>query len=294
MRIKRVEAESTADALRLLRAELGENALILSTRTLEGPPRRRVEVVGAVDDPRQPPGPGPLRGAPLSGPLAGGDTELAWPVLDVRHVVCAPSPWDRASRRARRIAFVGPTGAGKTTTLAKVAARARLEHRRRVSLVTIDTYRIGAVPQLASYAQILGVPLTVANSPADLAAALDGAHEADLVYIDTVGRSPFGPGIEGLAPFLERAAADDVCLVLSATTRPSDCLSAAARYARLGPTRLCITKLDETDDRSALPAVSHATRLPLTWLGVGQEVPDDLEEAEPGRLAALLAGGRAA
>lgn len=200
------------------------------------------------------------------------------------------SSWERMPGRARRVAFVGPTGAGKTTTLAKIAARAQLDHGRRVSLITIDTYRIGAVPQLASYAEILGVPLLVAHTPAELARAVEETRDADIVYIDTVGRSPLGGGVEGLGPFLDAAAPDEVCLVLSATTRPADSLRAATSYGRLRPDRLCVTKLDETDDHSTVPLLSEATRLPLSWLGTGQGVPDDLEAAEPARLARLNTG----
>jgi flagellar biosynthesis protein FlhF len=297
MRIKRVEAASVAEALRVLRQELGDNALILHTKTLRGSGvsgffrSPRVEVLGAVDEPRTStpkPLPATARAAAAerfcdSGQGAGRGS-----------VAYAPSAWDRVRGRARRIAFVGPTGAGKTTTLAKVAARAQLEHRRRVNLITIDTYRIGAVPQLASYAAILGVPFEVAETPDDLAGALARAQGSDLVFIDTAGRSPRGRGIDELSPFMERAAADDICLVVGATTRPDDALRAAMDYARLRPNRLCITKLDETDDRGGIPVISRETGLPITWLGVGQEVPDDLEEAEPKRLTAILGANPAA
>jgi flagellar biosynthesis protein FlhF len=209
-------------------------------------------------------------------------------------VACTPACWERNGDRARRIAFVGPTGAGKTTTLAKIAARAQLEHGRRISLITIDTYRIGAVPQLASYAAILGVPLTVAQTPDDLAAALERTADADLVFIDTTGRSPLGGGVDALRPFMERAGADEVYLVVSATTRLTDSLRAAGSFAQLGPNRLCVTKLDETEDHSAVPILSEATALPLTWLGVGQEVPDDLDPADGKRMQAILARSDAA
>lgn len=202
--------------------------------------------------------------------------------------------WSRVARRARRIAFVGPTGAGKTTTLAKLAARAQLDHGCRVGLITIDTYRIGAVPQLGAYADILKVPLEVAHTPEELSHALARLADRDLVFIDTIGRSPLGDGVDALVPFLATAAADEVLLVLSATTRPGDSVRAARSFARLVPNRLVVTKVDETDDYDALTAVARATGLPLTWLGVGQEVPDDLEAATPERVSALLAAGAAA
>jgi flagellar biosynthesis protein FlhF len=209
----------------------------------------------------------------------------------VAGITFAAPEWARAPRRARRVAFVGPTGAGKTTTLAKLAARAQLEHGRRVGLVTIDTYRIGAVPQLAAYAEILRVPLEVAHTPEDLSQALIRLNDRDVVFIDTTGRSPLGAGVDGLVPFMAIAGADEVHLVLSATTRPSDSIRAARSFARLIPNRLVVTKVDETDDHSGLATVAQMTGLPVTWLGVGQEVPDDVQDATPARISALLAAG---
>ena len=368
MRIKRVEAATVAEALRLLRAELGDHALILHTKTLAAPgPFRagRVEVMGAVDEPRgtvPPPAPAPIalpktvreaveaarHRSPEYGPLyrsassdqgVGGLSQKGVAASGAHQSVrsaeygllsrsassdqgvgglsqkgvapVVPSVvgaslvgggasggvelfrYGKVGKRARRVAFVGPTGAGKTTTLAKVAARAQLEHGQRVSLITVDTYRLGAVPQLSSYADILGVPLTVADTPQALAAAVERSRDADLVFIDTAGRSPLGPGVDGLRPFLEHAAADDVCLVVGATTRSTDALRAAASFSRLGPNRLCVTKLDETEERRDIPALSRDTGLALTWLGTGQEVPDDLAEGDPARLEALLAGSAA-
>jgi flagellar biosynthesis protein FlhF len=113
-------------------------------------------------------------------------------------------------------------------------------------------------------------------------------RSADLVLIDTVGRSPLGDGVAGLVPFLERARPDEVHLVVSATTRIADAARAAASYARLGPNRLCVTKLDETDYREGIVLLAQSTGLPLSWLGTGQDVPDDLEAASAVKLAALL------
>jgi flagellar biosynthesis protein FlhF len=373
MRIKRVEADSVADAMRELRRELGEQALILHTKYLQ--PKGvtgwfrspKVEILGAVDEPHlvgaraaaaggeaagtsafariqaeaqataqslmaqtvmAPPAasmmappvaaetalPAPARGAERAPartskksrkaakaapaadiiPVAASDGEPAASALGddaVHGMAFAPPEWARAPRRARRIAFVGPTGAGKTTTLAKLAARAQLEHGRRIGLVTIDTYRIGAVPQLAAYAEILRVPLEVAHTPEDLSQALIRLNDRDVVFIDTIGRSPLGAGVDSLVPFMAIAGADEVHLVLSATTRPADSMRAARSFARLIPNRLVITKVDETEDHSALAAVGQMTGLPITWMGVGQEVPDDLQEATPARVGALLAAG---
>jgi flagellar biosynthesis protein FlhF len=354
MRIKRIEAATVAEAMRQLRAELGDNALILQTKTITAPgvaglfKRTRVELLGAIDEEL----PGslttrasvPTRAGATGEPVTvvhgrHGGFRVSDAATEARHAIAerlrsfraavptaplasyaeaeamlstrrgpagergddgvaasayTPFDWTPLGRRARRVAFVGPTGAGKTTTLAKVAARAQLDHGRRVRLVTIDTYRIGAVPQLASYAEILGIPLTVAHTPADVADAMAQAGDADLVFIDTTGRSPLGDGVEGLKPFVEAAGADITYLVLSAITRPRDAIRAAQGYRQLGTNALCVTRLDETDDHATLTDVASATGLPLGWLGVGQEVPDDLKEADAGTVAALVKGGHAA
>jgi len=381
MRIKRVEADNVTEAMRELRRELGDHALILHTKCL---PARglagwfktpRVEILGAVDEPEifgataaaraaaapaaQPatvasplaaaptvetrPAPASLalapeapaaaetprgrkgrkaaaRGATVEpqrqlvaerlarfraanpaipiaretapAPAAAGpgpEVAPAAPALD--GIRLAASDFSRAGRRARRVAFVGPTGAGKTTTLAKLAARAQLEHGRRVGLVTIDTYRIGAVPQLRAYADILGVPLEVASTPDELSHALARLADRDVVFVDTIGRSPMGGGVDALVPFMAVAGADEVHLVIAATTRMQDSLRAARSFARLVPDRLVVTKLDETDDREAVTALASATSLPLAWLGTGQEVPDDIEEPTAARIAALAGEG---
>jgi len=326
MRIKRIEAATVAEAMRRLREDLGDNALILQTRTITAPgvaglfKRTRVEILGAADEELE------TTTAKVAAAPEREVTPAADAALDTRAAIARrlrsfraavpavplavagpdgppaveppaahrPFEWTRLGRRARRIVFVGPTGAGKTTTLAKVAALAQLDHGCRVSLVTIDTYRIGAVPQLASYAEILGAPLSVAQTPAEVAQALARADDADLVFIDTTGRSPLGPGVDGLKPFLEAAAPDITYLVLSAITRQRDALRAADSYGRLTPSALCVTRIDETDDYDNVTQVTRGTGLPLAWLGVGQEVPDDIKEADAENLAALAKGGHAA
>lgn len=313
MRIKRIEAASLGEAMRELHRELGDRALVLHTKSL---PARgltgwfrapRVELLGVVDEPELV---AAAPGVPAAAVrVADADTPrraTADPVrraghlpairpaaiTSVENVRVATSDWTRAGGRARRIAFVGPTGAGKTTTLAKVAARAQIDQGRRVGFVTIDTYRIGAVSQLRAYAEILGAPLEVAQTPENLTHALARLADRDMVFIDSIGRSPLGGSVDTLVPFIATAAADEVHLVLAATTRAKDALQAARSFSPLAPNRLVITKLDETEDREALTVVARAIDLPLAWCGVGQEVPDDIEEATAERIGGLLAAGR--
>ncbi|MBI4610323.1 MAG: hypothetical protein HY726_15090 [Candidatus Rokubacteria bacterium] len=363
MLLKRFEAASVPEALAAVRRELGEDAVLLHTKTL--PPaglgrlfgRPRVEVLAALDGAVPhvvPPARAARAGAAQANPArlpaglkefdAGGTGALAGrkaaadhirfpaPLQVFYHRLCeqdvsdataqtflrtlqrkggkvtaaattrlladrlpvAPSRWDRAGRRALRIAFVGPTGAGKTTTMAKVAATAQLTHGRKIGLVTMDTYRIGAIPQLKVYADLLKSPLQVVTEPDEMDRALAALDSQDLVFIDTIGRSPLGSSVDKLVPFLDAAHADEVHLVLPATTRSVDLLGAAKGFARLRPNRLCFTKLDETSHYGGILSVSHATALPLTWLGIGQEVPDDLEEARPERIATAIVSGNAA
>jgi flagellar biosynthesis protein FlhF len=158
----------------------------------------------------------------------------------------------------RVVALVGPTGVGKTTTVAKLAANFKLVHGLRPGLVTVDTYRIGAVEQLRTYAEIIDLPLTVANTPGDMRRAIADLGAVDVVLIDTAGRSPRDEvKIRELADFLAEARPDEVHLVLSAVAGERSLRSAVERFAIARADRLILTKLDEADglgDRSGQPA----------------------------------------
>ncbi len=192
--------------------------------------------------------------------------------------------------RSQVVALVGPTGAGKTTTLAKLAAHFALRERRRVCLVTIDTFRLGAADQLRSYAQIAGLPCLVASSPSELAAILDRAGSAyDLVLIDTAGRSHYDePRMAELAEFWAARRPDEVHLVISATSRYSDGLEILDRYREVGFDRLLFTKLDETRRHGLILNLAVVAQRPLSYVTTGQQVPEDIAIARPGDLAKLL------
>ena len=135
------------------------------------------------------------------------------------------------------VALVGPTGVGKTTTVAKLAANFKLAHGARVGLVTVDTYRIAAVEQLKTYAEIIDLPLAVVNDPAEMARALDELGAVDLVFIDTAGRSPRDEvKIRELAEFLRQARPDEIHLVLERRRRPAQ-PQGRRRPVRHGPGR---------------------------------------------------------
>jgi flagellar biosynthesis protein FlhF len=210
--------------------------------------------------------------------------------------LCLPvSPPIGAVGGARRVvALVGPTGVGKTTTVAKLAANAKLSLGLKVGLVTVDTYRIAAVEQLRTYAEIIDLPLAVADAPDRISGALDDLGSVDLALIDTAGRSPRDEvKIRELADFLTVARPDEVHLVLSAASGERSLRAVVDRFEPVAFDRLILTKLDEAIGLGAvLGVVSRAAR-PLSYLTTGQGVPDDIEPADPDRLAALILGQEA-
>jgi flagellar biosynthesis protein FlhF len=189
------------------------------------------------------------------------------------------------------VALVGPTGVGKTTTVAKLAADFKLARGRRPGLVTVDTYRIAAVEQLRTYAEIIDLPLAVANAPGEMPRAIEELGDVDLVLIDTAGRSPRDEvKIRELADFLAAARPDEVHLVLSATTGERSLRAAAERFASARADRLILTKLDEADGLGGVLAVLERSHLPVSYITTGQAVPDDIEPAARARLARLILG----
>jgi len=194
-----------------------------------------------------------------------------------------------ASSTGAAVMLVGPTGAGKTTTIAKLAARAALIENRRVSLVTLDNYRVGGVDQIRTFAELIGVPLQVADSPAQLANLLDPAN--DLTLIDTAGRSPRDvDAIEELASHLEGLDVE-VHLVVPAASSAAQIDELMQRYRALAPVRLLFTKLDECGLAPELALAPARTRLPITWVTTGQAVPEDIEQPTTARVLELASGG---
>jgi len=189
------------------------------------------------------------------------------------------------------IALLGPTGVGKTTTLAKLAAAYKLRHGRRVGLVTCDTYRIAAVEQLRTYANIIGLPVRVASTPQEMGGAIESLADYDVVLIDTPGRSQHdATRLEELRQFIDAADPDERHLVLSAAASEPVIERAAERFGQLGPDRLLITKLDEAVVYGPVVTAAARLSLPLGFVTTGQEVPDHIERANPDRLARLVLG----
>jgi flagellar biosynthesis protein FlhF len=205
-------------------------------------------------------------------------------------IQCAP-PITPARSRRKVVALVGPTGVGKTTTIAKLAANFRLREGVKMGLVTVDTYRIAAVEQLRTYAEIIDLPMKVVTNPLEMRRALDELTGLDLVLIDTAGRSPRDElKIQELKSLLSEAQVDEVHLVLSMTSSLRSLQATAEKFAAANTTSMILTKLDEAAGPGTLISVSRKVPLPISYLTTGQDVPDDIEPANPSRIARLVLG----
>lgn len=347
MRILKFEGASMREALAKVKAELGDQAVVVSTRQIKkGLLGTAFEIAAAIeDDPvdRRPPAfvasaPPPPAPAPVRPALADDEVErvvaplraelrslraslrartddragtavlrnelaaLRKAVEELRPGAPSPAPvampapaaerGSSAATRSRVVMLVGPTGVGKTTTIAKIAAHAALVEHRRVALVTLDNYRVGGVEQIRTFADLIGTSLHVVTDASGLAATLDELADHDLTLVDTAGRSPRD---HAAIATLERALAGtrgvEVHLTAPAVLSATQLDELHARYAALRPQRLLITKVDECDRVPELVAAPARLGLPITWLTTGQAVPEDLEVATPARLAALAQHG---
>jgi flagellar biosynthesis protein FlhF len=186
-------------------------------------------------------------------------------------------------------AFVGPTGVGKTTTIAKLAAHYALGEKRQVALVTLDTYRIAAVEQLRLFAKIIGLSVDIVLTADELAQALVRHHDKEIVLIDTAGRSQRDAlQMAELTSFFTDNSRVEVHLVLSATASLPNLSDTVARFKPLGLTSLLFTKLDESTAFGPLLSTALHTQLPMSYFTTGQRVPEDIEVATPERVVDLI------
>ena len=192
---------------------------------------------------------------------------------------------------ARVVALVGPTGVGKTTTIAKIAANLKLRQNKKVGLITIDTYRIGAVDQLRMYARIIDVPIKVVLTPVELKETVESMRDLDVVLIDTAGRCQNDQlKLTELKTFMEAACPDETHLVLSSTTHHAHMLSAAEKFGALGVDRIILTKLDEAISFGVVLSVLRKVDASISYVTTGQDVPDDIEIGNGRRIAQMLLG----
>lgn len=199
-------------------------------------------------------------------------------------------PTDRPTVRPGTTLFlIGPTGVGKTTTIAKLAARAVIEQRQKVALIGIDTLRVGAIGQLETYARLLRLPLDVAYTPNELKALIGKHADKDLILVDTPGVSPLAEdALQELAINLKQAPQRHVLLALACSTRFED-MNETARRFNIGPLDgLLFTKTDETHHYGSAYRLASDLKLPLTYFTTGPKVPHDLDIATAEKLATLL------
>jgi flagellar biosynthesis protein FlhF len=318
------EGATMRDAIAKVKAELGDQAVIVSTRQArKGLLGTVVEISAAIEDDEPaftqqaaaaPPPPAPsgeleslrsemrsLRALVRASDAGRGTTELRSEVAELRklveHLATRPGSLAPIAKRgltkpstAAIVMLVGPTGAGKTTTIAKLAAKAALVDGKRVRLITLDNYRVGGVDQIRTFADLIGVPLKVVASPADLADAID--DDDDLTLIDTAGRSPRdSAAIAELADGVRQCAPIETHLVVSAGSNSTTIESLCNRYRALAPARLLFTKVDEIESSPEMARAPLRLELPITWITTGQSVPEDLEEPTNERVLELAAAG---
>lgn len=205
---------------------------------------------------------------------------------------CRPGIELREGRKPLVAMFIGPTGVGKTTTIAKIASQFSLMEHRRVAIVTADTYRMGATDQMRRYGEILGIPVTVVESPEEMEQAVLHYAGYDLLLVDTAGRSPQNKEqILQLKRMVEAARPDEIHLVMSMTTKYVDVVSIVSRFGIVPVNRAVLTKFDETRTFGTILNLSMKFSMEIAYLSTGQQVPDDLELADPKRLARLVLTG---
>ncbi len=342
MKMRKFTGATVKDALAQVKAELGPDAMVLSTRTIrQGLFGEQVEITAALDEPapklvpkvtpKTPARPG-LKVAPETGPelealvqpLYGeleairqelrplyhrlGDNlkaDLRAELDGLRSLlgslkVHRPRPTKESLERlaetfivaqpttARIVALVGPTGVGKTTTLAKLAARKALMEKKSLALVTLDNYRVGAVEQLQQYADLIGVPMFVASGLEQLPRLIRDLACFESILIDTAGRSWQAQAeIETTTTALDLVSGVETHLVLAAESAPSVVDRWLERCTPDKIDRLIFTKIDEADGLEVLVETPARVKKPVSYLGIGQRVPEDLVVATPGKLLLL-------
>ena len=196
----------------------------------------------------------------------------------------------------RIVLFIGPTGVGKTTTIAKLAGKYCVEEKKKVALLTADTYRIAAAEQLRTYANILETPFRVIYTPEELQAAIDDYWDCDYIFVDTAGRSHQNAEqlekMKEMVAGLKRPESYQVFLVLSATTKYRDLQRIADCYGKIADFELIFTKLDETEAVGNLLNMKLYTDTPIAYVTCGQNVPDDMEVFNPQKTVKQILGGK--
>jgi len=189
----------------------------------------------------------------------------------------------------RILAFVGSTGVGKTTTVAKLVAHFSGVEHKKVATITVDVVRVAAVEQMRAYAGLLNIPIDVVLTPTDLREAIARHSDKDVVLIDSAGCSPYDwMQVLERTDFLKDLDEVEVHLVLSASTRCKENLAACERFSPTGVSAVLFTKLDETRDYGSLLTISVKSKWPISYLAAGQSIPNDIEPASSAELARMI------
>ncbi len=205
-----------------------------------------------------------------------------------------PIQFDKEDKKPKIIFFVGPTGVGKTTTIAKLSSKLMLEEKKKIAIFTADTYRIAAVEQIKTYANILSIPVEVVYEAKDLEGIFHKYKDFDYILVDTAGRSHKNKEQFQDLKILYAAFEDYsqlTYLVLSATTKYKDLMNITSLYSDIGEYSLIFTKLDETDAIGNILNIKLDTGMPLSYVSYGQNVPDDIEVMNPQVIAKQVLGG---
>lgn len=208
-----------------------------------------------------------------------------------------PKPIDLSGAKPKVLVFVGPTGVGKTTTIAKVASKYKVDYDKKVAFITSDTYRIAATEQLQVYANILDAPMTIVYSKDEINSAIEKYADYDMVFVDTAGFShkntPQRDDMKKLLDEIDEKYRKEVYLVLSATTKYKDLLEIVDVYREITDYKFIFTKLDETTTYGNLLNIKLYAGAELSYMTIGQNVPDDIAIFDTQKIVKQLLGGNA-
>ena len=189
--------------------------------------------------------------------------------------------------------FLGPTGVGKTTSLSKLLTNRKIYQNRRMAVISADTYRIGAIEQLKKVTTLAHVPLAVVYKPSQVVKAIQAYHDKDVIFIDTAGRSQSNQQhLRNLKEFMAAAKPDEIHLVMAANTRLQDMTETADRFAKVPFHKYLLTKLDETSGYGNIVNLLRHNEKPLSFLGYGQRVPDEIRWAKSSEFSRMLVLGK--
>jgi flagellar biosynthesis protein FlhF len=271
MQLETFRARDLGSVARSAEAVFGDDVIVLQTRSLRENGEALVEVVAA----------------------SAADVDTFRDQLTPTHL---PMPETRRGNRPYIVALIGPTGAGKTTTIAKLASNVHAFGTWRVGMISLDTFRVAGLEQIATYAEIAGCPLEVAYDADDATRAIAHLNSLDVLLVDTPGRSPkSGARDEEWWPILHAMRPDEIHLVMPAGLRIDVARMACNTSVAMNPTHLLLTKLDDLSDDTGVADLASLIALPARWLTDGLDVPADLKPAPQRILASLgLVAGQVA